>query len=254
MENKQKKRSIHSVIYLVLAAMLVSIVGISIYTVASRRKPVNPDGESTVLDSHETTRPIETDAPETKPADTKAPDPAVTTPAETTAPVTTADTAASVTPSEVPTSVGLRYFVLPSAGSVSKEFEIDIPVYSMTMNDYRAHTGIDIAASLGSEVVSASSGIICRVWNDPLMGRSVMIDHGDGIYTVYKNLADELAVGMDVGVSVTMGEIIGAVGESALVEIAEEPHLHFEMQVNGVYVDPLDYIEANAGADETYEF
>ena len=57
----------------------------------------------------------------------------------------------------------------------SKDFEIDIPVYSLTMNDYRAHTGIDIAASLGSEVVAASSGIVCRVWSDPMMGQSVTI-------------------------------------------------------------------------------
>ena len=59
------------------------------------------------------------------------------------------------------------------------------------------------------------------------------------------------------GVTVKAGQTIGYVGESAMVEIAEEPHLHFEMTVNGIAVDPLAYFEEEAVAtlakDESFE-
>ncbi len=252
MENKIKKRSINSVIYLLLAAMLVGVIGVSIYTVESRRKPVNPDTGSQAADSSTddtssqgTTNSQDSTAPDTTSSDTTATD--------TSADTTAKDTAASATRDDVPASINVRYFVQPAVGTVAKDFEIDIPVYSMTMNDYRAHIGVDIAAPLGSEVVSASSGIVCRLWSDPLMGRSITIDHGDGIYTTYKNLAEEVAPKLEIGTSVSMGQVIGAIGESALIEIAEEPHLHFEMQVNGEYVDPLEYIQVDAMTDQGYE-
>ena len=134
----------------------------------------------------------------------------------------------------------------------SKDFEIDIPVYSLTMNDYRAHTGVDIAASLGSEVVAASSGVVCRVWSDPMMGQSVTIDHGDEIYTTYMNLSPEIPEGITVGAKVTMGQTIGSVGDTSLTEIAEEPHLHFEIKVDGQYADPLDYIAVSDIPENSY--
>ena len=142
---------------------------------------------------------------------------------------------------------------MPVVGTVAKNFEIDVPVYSLTMNDYRAHTGVDIAASIGDEVVSASSGTVCKIWNDPLMGRCVTIDHGDDIYTTYMNLAEESAAELEVGARLSMGQSIGAIGESAIIEIAEEPHLHLEMKVNGNYVDPLEYMGITPEQDMAYE-
>ena len=252
MANKVKQHSINTVIYLLLGAMLISIVGVSVYTVSSRRR------EETPVDTSDTSAPV-TQAPETSRPTVKSPE--TTAPADTTAAPETTASAPAKKPAETtapaktdkPASISVRYFVQPVVGAVGKEFEIDVPVYSMTMNDYRAHTGIDLTADIGSEVVAASSGIVCRVWNDPLMGRSVTIDHGDGIYTTYKNLADTLAAGIEAGAGVNMGQTLGAIGETALIEIAEEPHLHFEMKVDGLFVDPLDYIAADAGVDGLYE-
>jgi len=256
MANKVKNHSINTVIYLLLGAMLLSIIGISIYTVSSRRREDTPsdttapavtsgtpETQRPTVKSPETTAPADTASkqPETTAPETKTP--AKPSPAQTTAPAKT----------DKPASITVRYFVQPVIGAVGKPFEMDIPVYSMTMNDYRVHTGVDIAASVGSEVVAASSGIVCRVWSDPLMGRSVTIDHGDGIYTTYKNLADTLAAGIEAGAGVNMGQPLGLVGDTALIEIAEEPHLHFEMKVDGEYVDPFEYIAADAGTDGLYE-
>jgi len=58
---------------------------------------------------------------------------------------------------------------------------------------------------------------------------------------VYKNLAPELAEGIEANATLQKGQLIGYVGETALHEIADEPHLHMEMTVKGLQVDPLEY-------------
>ena len=74
---------------------------------------------------------------------------------------------------------------------------------------------------------------------------------------MYRNLSETPAQGIAAGVNVKAGQLIGNVGNSAMVEIGEEPHLHLEMTVNGAYVDPLDYFDestvASLNIDEKYE-
>ena len=60
------------------------------------------------------------------------------------------------------------------------------------------------------------------------------------------------AEGIEVGGTVEMGQVIGYVGDSALVEIAEEPHVHLEMKINGDYVDPLDYVTVSGDLEIYY--
>ena len=90
-----------------------------------------------------------------------------------------------------------------------------------------------------------------------MMGYCVAVVHEGDACTVYKNLGDTLPEGIAEGVTVKSGETIGYVGESAMVEMAEEPHLHFEMTVGGIAVDPLEYFEEEAVAtlaeDHSYE-
>ncbi len=257
MENKSKKNSINSVIYLLLSAMLVCVVLISVFTVASRRRTSTDDKLPTTSDTSVSTsaknddQKIPDTEPVVRPADT-AGTPAIQNPSETNPPENASDTVSASANDSTPTSVDIRYFVIPTAGTVAKEFEIDIPVYSLTMNDYRAHTGVDIAAPIGTDVLSASSGTVCKIWNDKLMGRCVTIDHGESIYTTYMNLSEDSAANLSVGDKVSMGQSIGAIGESALIEISEEPHLHLEMKVNGSYVDPLEYMGISSPQETVY--
>lgn len=143
-------------------------------------------------------------------------------------------------------------FSMPVSGAVLVPASLTAPVYSITMEDYRTHSGVDIKASIGDSVVSCADGIVKKIWDDPMMGKSVSIDHGAGVESVYKNLADELATNIAVGAAVTAGQAIGCVGESALVECEEESHLHFELTVNGELVDPAKYIEM-ASINGVYE-
>ena len=75
------------------------------------------------------------------------------------------------------------------------------------------------------------------------MGYCIAIKHSGNCYTIYKNLAKTLPDGIAEGVSVRAGQLIASVGDSAMVEVAEEPHLHFEMTVADLAVDPLKYFD-----------
>ncbi len=256
MENKSSNKSISKLIYSLMAAMLAVVVGVSVFTVSSRRRGGTEDTSSNGTGASSDINPTDTGKlpPSSDSTDTTAKSPDTSKGTDTSkAPAETSSTPASADTGDVSASKELRYFVMPVAGTVAKEFEIEIPVYSLTMNDYRAHTGVDIYASLGSDVVTASSGTVCKVWNDPLMGQCVTIDHGDNIYTTYMNLSKELDPLIEVGADVSMGQALGTVGESALIEVAEEPHLHLEMKVDGKYVDPLDYMGVSSEQDMSYE-
>ncbi len=129
-------------------------------------------------------------------------------------------------------------FTAPVSGSVYGEFSDAVPVFSNTMNDYRTHAGVDVAANIGDPVLACADGVIDDVWEDPMMGQTVKITHADGFESVYRNLSTVLPDGIAKGVTVKAGQMIGAVGDTALIECEDEPHLHFELLLAGAPVDP----------------
>ena len=142
-------------------------------------------------------------------------------------------------------------------GTLLQAHSIEIQVFSRTMQDYRVHTGIDLATEADAPVLAAADGTITRIWDDPMMGKCVAISHAADSQTIYKNLAADLAEGITQGAAVLRGQRIGTVGETAMAEVAEEPHLHLEMTVGGEQIDPLTYFPAAALAsiatDTAYE-
>ncbi len=151
----------------------------------------------------------------------------------------------------------LPTFTLPLSGTLIKSHDATTQVFSNTMQDYRVHLGVDIAAEQNAPVLAAADGTVMQVWQDDMMGQCVAITHGGDACTVYKNLSETLPEGIAEGTEVRAGQTIGYVGDTAMVEIAEEPHLHFEMTVGGIEVDPLEYFEEEAVAtlasDDSYE-
>ena len=132
-------------------------------------------------------------------------------------------------------------FVSPVVGEVTKGHSLDTPVFSDTLNEWRVHTGIDIAADEGAEVFAAADGKVSKVYNDPFLGKTVEITHEGNIVTIYSNLGNTSVV-VKEGDSVKSGALIGNVGDTSLSELADESHLHFAIKLNGVSVNPLDYI------------
>lgn len=133
---------------------------------------------------------------------------------------------------------------LPVSGKLIKSHSVDVQVFSQTMQDFRVHLGVDIATSANAAVCSVADGTVEQIWEDPMMGWCVAVSHTGDCVTVYKNLAKELAKDLTVGSLVKKGELLGYVGDTALVELAEDPHLHMEMTVKGLQVNPLDYFSA----------
>jgi len=140
-------------------------------------------------------------------------------------------------------------FTAPVDGSVTKTHDSDMLVYSVTMNDYRVHIGVDVAAETGAPVYACADGTVSKVIEEPFMGYTVVIDHGNGYTSTCHNLSDIIPEGISEGVSVKAGDIIGSVGDSALAEIADQPHLHFELEKDGLPLDPLDFVTFNAEVD-----
>lgn len=136
-------------------------------------------------------------------------------------------------------------FVLPANGNVSKDYSLDALVFSSTMNDYRVHLGVDISGAIGDPVYSFSEGTVKEISDHPFMGKTVIISHAGGLESKYMNLANELPEGIKVGAAVSVGTVIGAIGETALAECADDPHLHFEVWLNGKQVSPSGYVTFN---------
>ena len=131
-------------------------------------------------------------------------------------------------------------FVWPVAGEVETPHSVEALVYSRTLADWRTHRGLDIAATLGDRVMATASGTVERVYADDMLGTTVVLHHGGGLRSIYSNLAELPAVA--AGDSVSAGDTIGSVGETALAEVGDITHLHFEMTLDGETVDPLNFL------------
>lgn len=146
---------------------------------------------------------------------------------------------------------------LPVSGTIYKGHDTSVQVFSPTTGDYRIHLGVDMVTSEDAPVLAAADGVVARIWDDALMGKCLAISHSGDCYTIYKNLDSTLPDGIAEGASVTAGQQIGTVGDTATLELAEEPHLHMEMTVKGLAVDPREYFSQQAlaalGKDESHE-
>lgn len=134
-----------------------------------------------------------------------------------------------------------RLVVSPLQGEILAAFSMDALVYNETLEDWRVHEGIDIAAKPGTTVLAASSGTVLSVENDPLMGTTVVLEHAGGYQTTYANLQQRPNV--KAGDSVSAGQIIGAVGTTAAAESGRSPHLHFSVTQEGVIIDPNEFLK-----------
>ena len=131
-----------------------------------------------------------------------------------------------------------QLYVKPVDGQIVKPWSNGELVYSETLGDYRVHTGVDIAASVGAKVRAMADGEIRDIYDDDLLGRVVEITHADGTISRYCNLQQAGLSGIKAGATVKMGDVIGGVGESALGESAEQAHLHLEVEQAGLLIDP----------------
>lgn len=152
-----------------------------------------------------------------------------------------------------PTIQPMHWYMPVEGGFVAKEHDLTKQVFSVTMNDYRVHCGIDLQVPIGADVLAAADGVIETIYTDPFEGSCLRITHANGFVSLYKNLAPEQVEGLKEGDEVVGGQVLGSVGESAIIEISDEPHLHYELYREGRAVDPLSvlpYSESDASFAE----
>lgn len=132
-------------------------------------------------------------------------------------------------------------FKRPVEGEVTTNFAKDTLIYSNTLQEWVTHNGIDIKADKATIVKASADGTIKSIKNDPRFGITVVIEHVNGYSSVYANLLT--AEFVKEAEQVKQGQTIGTVGNTATFEIADEPHLHFEILKDNEYVDPNLYLK-----------
>ncbi len=131
-------------------------------------------------------------------------------------------------------------YAAPLSGEVIAHYSPDQPVYSFTLKDWRTHNGIDIAAEAGTAVLNVSDGVVESVVQDDLMGHMVVVRHTDGKVSRYASLESAT---VEEGQMVSLGDAIGTVGKSMLLECGEADHLHYELWNEDQTEDPTFLME-----------
>lgn len=178
------------------------------------------------------------------PKDTSAP--VTAAPAETTTAASTGTAAESTAPAA---SEAGNFFTskkprqMPVEGEIINGYSDGELIKSETLNLWQTHDGVDIAAEEGTEVKAAAEGTVLNIWEDPLWGISLSLDHGDGYISTYCGLDQNLSAA--IGQEIACGDVIGTIGKLPDCECSLSPHLHFEVKKDGSYTDPVAFAEGN---------
>lgn len=127
-----------------------------------------------------------------------------------------------------------KSFIRPVKGDVLRPFSPNELIYSNTLQEWNIHKGTDYKAKIGEEVVAIRDGAIKEVSNNDLYGEYIIIDHGEGLESLYANIT--VLDALKPGNTVKQGQLIGYVAESFGFEVAEETHLHFELKNSTEYL------------------
>jgi len=165
---------------------------------------------------------------------------AATTKQTTQTVVSTAKTAKTTASSQA-VKKSADFFIRPVSGEIYQNFSGNELVYDRTNGDWRTHNGVDFLCTDGEKIMAVADGTIKDIYTDDYYGTSILVDHGDGLQSIYLGLLPEPSVYLEQEVSA--GDIIGAVNTDALFESSLPVHFHLEMMKDGERIDPLDIIE-----------
>ena len=130
------------------------------------------------------------------------------------------------------TSLSNLQWPVPSCTLITSRFGYRV---APTTGASTYHGGMDIGAGMGASIVAAGAGDVIYAGANGGYGNCVMIDHGNGVVTVYAHMS---SIGVSYGQYVTAGQYVGAVGSTG---VSTGPHCHFEIRINGAQTDPAAY-------------
>ena len=223
MRQAQKKKEKDKVaIVLMLAFCIIALT--SIFTVKANIDKVNKTKDVPVSENAGTEEPSDSGSQKSDPA------------SQVSGKVPTVDSLDSE-----PAVSAFQFPVKHENAQVTNPYSMDKLIYSVTLDQYMTHCGVDIEAPEDAQVVAVADGTVTAVYEDDRYGTSIEITHHGDIVSVYSNLSTAEMV--ETGDVVSGGQIIGGVGSTGLFESLEPAHLHFEMLKGGAYVNPGDFIK-----------
>lgn len=223
MRQAQKKKEKDKVaIVLMLAFCIIALT--SIFTVKANIDKVNKTKDVPVSENAGTEEPSDSGSQKSDPA------------SQVSGKVPTVDSLDSE-----PAVSNFQFPVKHENAQVTNPYSMDKLIYSVTLDQYMTHCGVDIEAPEDAQVVAVADGTVTAVYEDDRYGTSIEITHPGDIVSVYSNLSTAEMV--ETGDVVSGGQIIGGVGSTGLFESLEPAHLHFEILKGGAYVNPGDFIK-----------
>ena len=122
---------------------------------------------------------------------------------------------------------------------ILKKYSNSNPVYSKTFNDWRVHNAIDIKAEQGSKVKAITDGTVKEIYDDPLFGQTIVVEHDGGFLAYYSGLGNTTLV--NVNDKVEAGQDIGSINDIPS-EKADGYHLHLAIKKDDAFIDPLEIL------------
>ncbi len=214
------RKNLYYFIFLICLS-IVTFITVAIVVTASDNSPTIDGGNNDVIENPSDTP---TDNPSDTPTDNPNDEPTDNP---------------SDTPSDAPT-VTVIVFDMPVNGTIIKEYVSAGVVYNQTLGVYTGHKAIDFSAEEGTNVVACYDGTIESITSGKLDGTTVIIDHGNGLKTVYNSI--EASEELKAGDLIKRGSVLGTVSTNNRKEFKDGAHLHFEVLENGEKVDPLKYL------------
>ena len=220
-DNNQTGRSISGKGYYIALILCAAAIGITGYLYARNEK------------TEQTVSLLET-VPETVHVPALATQPPVTE-----APVQPMKKGEPPQPPQPPKEPAVFRTAFPLKGQELAAYSVEALSYNETTRDWRTHNGIDLAAEAGDAVCAAADGTVYTTYEDEALGHTVVIRHPGGYTTHYSSLTADIPV--KAGDTVTLGQVIGTAGTTALVESALGPHVHFSVTHQDKPMDPAEF-------------
>ena len=224
-DNKRNRRSITGKGYYIALILCAAAIGISGYLFKKNQQDVQQVSVRETEPLIVVMEPTPEDIP-------------VIAPREETAPTAPAALQETLPPVK---EKGPMQVMSPISGQEIMPYSVEALSYNETTRDWRTHDGVDLAAEEGTEVCASAGGKVYTTYEDDDLGWTVVVVHDGGYATRYASLGEDLLV--KPGDTVAMGDPLGYVGTSALVESAMGPHVHFSVSFRDTPMDPADFLK-----------
>ncbi len=129
--------------------------------------------------------------------------------------------------------------VYPTSKEVLKQYSGENPVYSKTLNDWRVHNGLDLSAEQGSKVKAITNGKVKDIYNDSLLGTTMVIEHVGDFTAYYSGLGETTLV--NKGDTVESGQEIASINDIPC-ESADGYHLHLAIKKDNKFINPQEVL------------